>query len=1135
MTDELWRHALKTLEHYPKQECEIQELYNHEDQTGILEKHKKVLQLDNGRKPDPKTMYHELIRMLVDHERSHCDQTAYKEVKDVSKIQGYQDLTNKLLRNINEKLAEELSIVTDKLDRLEKVMGISDEEEGEEEEVFEEEIEPGSVSTAETAVIQSGPEEHALQGGADSSSSSSSSDGSVDIRTKKKIRRRKKKPVTLAEKLTLLEATVDDHGKRIGEVKGESNRMTEDIADLYSKLKVKDEVDSDIKSRQDELIETQKSLFETFEKRLDTNEEHIALLQSNDSEQDAKIVALENADTFLQGIHKEAAIKTDAIEESTTTQKHDIEKLKATFDDFVEGKGVTDEGVAKSVVELAAKQAHLIDSVDELNEKLTNSTKDVEEKAEKLIKETRQELETEHGEGIKDTKHKIEEIEGLIRKMEDEVQNLAGSTNNAANDIKVLTENDTKLDERLDKMEADANNLAGEFSEKIANNKEDSTKMSEKIAELKAETVKADEKLKELDQKTNGNLLVEITNIQKQLELNQTQINQFTTNNDGKLNELEKFVKDNADKIEEGNLVIKRNTEQIIPLIPLVDEVHEVSGKVNTITSELQAVDARQQEAIDALQRDVGGCKTGLEDVNDRWKIIEEKVFGLEEQHIQQQEKVMYVDRLRADLHAMDEQKQQSDALLKQDLDIKEAERMQTMADLRDLLDTKIEVLEDRTSGHDRQLNEVRDKHNAFEFSIGNLTGTTDDHDSKLKELESLVKSSEAAVQKLVVETVPAEVERNVKASVNDHINGMRGLVDEKLEQVDALTKDNEKHVENLRELNEHLLDKMKKQLQEDINEQKKHLEEIKFSNTSDISGINDKIADIMEQMGKLNKDAEIQDLLEARNHLEVKIKELEVELKEASRGIEVKLDEKLAQTEGDITNINQLILQVQEEVGGVNGGFAKTRDSIKSLRTDLDTNQQDTWKLFNQVYSTLRGYTVVLKSEGGASQHQPSCLGVYRLTDTLNERPVYKQEGGENYLYYNDDKASWMVGTNIGDPYAWIKNDQSNTAGSSDSSASSSGSDGEGSDGSLGSEGLFGGRKKLRTKRSKASLVKGGHPELLESGWKYKPNGFELATFSDDDNLWMEDDLTLKVEALKDVTLIGDIIKEIKISKEVD
>ena len=42
---------------------------------------------------------------------------------------GYQDLTNKLLRNINEKLAEELALVSDKLGRLEKVMGISEDEE----------------------------------------------------------------------------------------------------------------------------------------------------------------------------------------------------------------------------------------------------------------------------------------------------------------------------------------------------------------------------------------------------------------------------------------------------------------------------------------------------------------------------------------------------------------------------------------------------------------------------------------------------------------------------------------------------------------------------------------------------------------------------------------------------------------------------------------------------------------------------------------------------------------------------------------------------------------------------------------------------------------------------------------------
>ena len=80
----------------------------------------------------------------------------------------------------------------------------------------------------------------------------------------------------------------------------------------------------------------------------------------------------------------------------------------------------------------------------------------------------------------------------------------------------------------------------------------------------------------------------------------------------------------------------------------------------------------------------------------------------------------------------------------------------------------------------------------------------------------------------------------------------------------------------------------------------------------------------------------------------------------------------------------------------------------------------------------------MVLRSTGGAADHQPTCLGVYRLIDSLNDRPVYKQEGGENYLYYNEAKSSWMVGTNIGDSYAWIKHSDRSSGSSSSSSSSS-------------------------------------------------------------------------------------------------
>ena len=90
----------------------------------------------------------------------------------------------------------------------------------------------------------------------------------------------------------------------------------------------------------------------------------------------------------------------------------------------------------------------------------------------------------------------------------------------------------------------------------------------------------------------------------------------------------------------------------------------------------------------------------------------------------------------------------------------------------------------------------------------------------------------------------------------------------------------------------------------------------------------------------------------------------------------------------------------------------------------------------------------------------------------------------------------------------------------------SSSSSDSDSSAGSLDSAGASAGKQRTSKRRGGGSRggKKGGggggargSPELLKPGcWKYKPNGFELSQLSDDDNIWMQDDVTLKVEALK-------------------
>ena len=125
---------------------------------------------------------------------------------------------------------------------------------------------------------------------------------------------------------------------------------------------------------QDEVMETQKSLLEVLEKRLDTNEEHIALLQSNDNEQDAKILGLEKADKFLQDTYAEGAKKTDQIEETATAQKHELEKLKGELDELSESCTNCEETIGKAIEE----QASLSGLVEDIKEKIDTEKAEIE-------------------------------------------------------------------------------------------------------------------------------------------------------------------------------------------------------------------------------------------------------------------------------------------------------------------------------------------------------------------------------------------------------------------------------------------------------------------------------------------------------------------------------------------------------------------------------------------------------------------------------------------------------------------------------------------------------------------------------------------------------------------------------------
>jgi len=107
MVEELWYHALLFLDKYRTgpESCDIKELYQFSDRTGILTTHQQCLaQPYVDRQVDMKIMYYELIKMITAHERDHCqDEELYDKTRTVAKIEGYQELTNKMQRFLNQR------------------------------------------------------------------------------------------------------------------------------------------------------------------------------------------------------------------------------------------------------------------------------------------------------------------------------------------------------------------------------------------------------------------------------------------------------------------------------------------------------------------------------------------------------------------------------------------------------------------------------------------------------------------------------------------------------------------------------------------------------------------------------------------------------------------------------------------------------------------------------------------------------------------------------------------------------------------------------------------------------------------------------------------------------------------------
>lgn len=1184
MTDALWYHALTFMEDYRTSGngYNIEELYSFSDETGILERHKQMLlQPYTNKKIDVKIMYFELIKMLLEHDRRHYPE-AYEQSKDLHKIQGFQDLTNRLQKRLNKKYDGHFSSLNVKINNIEQIFG------GEDRDItgfnFMEKFD--QLERQNTLLTE------ALE------------------HTNELSLKRSSEIAALQEGLMVANS-------QLQEIHGNTSKNTSDITLIFNELRSRDETDSSSTILREEHAVIQQKTFEIFEKRLDTNEEHVELLKVKDSQQDQiiyeKFEVLEKADEFLRESHTQLTKKSQAVEEEQKNQeKHlseyvsdfkgfeettemDQQKMKNTLEELAESlkntgvfdtlkeeldntknllnnvleqqpiekisilekkvydeipidiKNIQDkmnadyenmEKQAQSFAEVMTKQINenedktstlIVEIKNDLLENSKKNTDDVLKNLEPEVKrhaEKLDELSALHGkvnaDFIRMAEDRIVPLEGKFEVMSSKVaddgdkfqQNILPTINEIEKNIALFLTRFQDVGDRLDsdqnrfdQMGAEiedikngCNDILSQMGEAQVHSDDIETKLKQSNDRL--ETMLDEMKKQEASLKENfgDNLSIQFNNLEEQInatnallkiETNLNQIHADTLKGiDPKVNDMYEnlfpAVHKQLDAIEpKTNELFGKVGEQEAKFGNFNDEQdmqNKRLDKLETYSNEAVTKLSDVNKAIDVGVQLMENNSQRIDDIElDTKENLKPKLHGLEEQQIQQVEKVHYVEMLQDKVNLLDEQKQRSDAFVKESLEETVKSNRESHDRLKEALIQKMNELDDNDKSHYQKISELFNHNDALKNLLNDALREQADRDGNtFKDLENRIENvgdqagrTETLINEVMnpelnnhasklanLENESSNVRNSITLIVNEGLDGARNDIQEKIDTMEKKANDNDQHIINLRELNSKLVEQMKEQLNEEVRKQTLMITELKEDAISQILELRETLKDVKKDDLRLIKEK-----VSCVEGIILKIDTIE---KDTSQKIE-KLERDFGESEGKL-------ISVERE----SRDYATfSRENVNTFRADYEDNKNNIWGLLTKIFGALRGCTVILKSEGPALEHQPDCFGVYRMSDTFNNRPLYKQDMGENYIYYHGSLNAWMIGTRIGHNHAWMRNYAQDTL----------------------------------------------TPDLA-NGWEY------LSTL---DRSWEINDKTLRIEPLKDIEKINEIIQEIRIAKEVD
>jgi chromosome segregation ATPase len=644
--------------------------------------------------------------------------------------------------------------------------------------------------------------------------------------------------------------------------------------------------------------------------------------------------------------------------------------------------------------------------------------------------------------------------------------------------------------------------------------------IKDQIKDLENQQGVSAQKIQELDSGAQG-LLEKLLGTEKkfgeglsQLETSDKgiieSITLLSTSTNEDLAKLRKDIDDNK------KLTSEKLTESENILVSRFGDVDkEIKGlhEANTRHSQIMHSVEMLEDKLNNLDERQPKLKSDLQKLEVNVIANTEKIFALEEMNVMQVEKAQYVETLSAKVNQIDEMRQQSEAKSQEHLKTRNEVISKELDDLKAKFSSSVKSIELLTPRVDSLETEMK---NNMEEVSHKIKSTSEETSNVLKMMREEHKSSIVSTEEKIhiVKSNVQSIQSDIESSFNDQ--------DAKLQKMLYVTEDHS----NLFTSITSSINNMETKMSSYDSKQKAVTENILITSEAQLNEFRNKfdsrITEIMRRIDEHSdqfdqNELSIVDLKKVvgENYLHTQrdVEELRKRLGNEQESVVMRISEQRETIESLFNSLQEKIerhekTQIRESsrMKYVEKKSESNERHILQLDrkvTEVEKLGEDTSALWKQLgelqeyannsradLQSIRGYTVVLKSEGIVKKHQADVLGVYRMVDSYNDRPVDKQDGGENYIYYSSASNTWFVGTVVGHQYGWLRN--------STESASS--------------------RRWI--------------PDL-KSGWEYRP----LVRTMDhlDSNSWHSDDGSLRIEYLRDVEKVNELFRDIKDIQKAD